>query len=176
MSGPEQKNHISEAQQNAEALKKLAEALGQKPDTQEAFGNQVGQTGAAERAMKHAQEQHGTPGMSTRGPQFNRESYERDHQPKPTSSADAMKNSNNAREQAGIAVPSILNAIKTNPHTAHLQKPALMNALATLGSQPIQIDGKMAHNLGIQIPGLSINVPDKSVSMSAMQLKKMLQA
>lgn len=174
MSGPEQKNHVSEAQQNAEALRKLAEALGQKP-TQEAFGNQVGQTGVAERAVKHAQEQHGTPGMSTRGPQFDRVSYENKNQPKPTSQQDAMKNSADAKEKAGLAVPSILNTIKANPQAVQLQKPALMNALATLGTQPVQIDGKMAHNLGIQIPGLSPNLPNTSVSISAMQLNNKLK-
>lgn len=103
-------NEQSDAQKNAEGLRKLQEALGQNPDTQEAFGNQLKQTSASERAMSHAQDQtpHGTPGMMTHGPQFNRESYENKNQPKPTSSEDAQRNLNIAKEAAIVKINSAL--------------------------------------------------------------------
>lgn len=92
----------------------------------------------------------------------------------PTSSQKGMENSANAQEMARQKVPSLLNIIRSNSNIASLQIPPLKNALTTLGTEKVQIDGQMAKNLKITIDGLHPNLPNQSVSISAMELNKKL--
>ncbi len=72
-------------------------------------------------------------------------------QPKPqhTSSSEGQKNSADLHAVARREVPTILNIIKSNPNIASLQISPLKNALVTLGSEEVKIDGQMVHNLGL---------------------------
>lgn len=161
MSGPEHKQ-LSEAEQNQKGLEDLKRALGQSPETQEAFAAQIPED-TQNRARQLAQRPHGTPGMTTRG-NFNSDPYQRANEagrPTPTTSAEGAQNVANHRS------PEFrMNELraKTNPNTMKAIEQSVGN-IQNLMSMPPNTPGfkdklKIAMNGAISVPSdFPITIP-----------------
>ena len=130
MAGPENRSEQNDAEKNAEGLRKLAEALGQKPELQRDLANQINTTQVVQRAENFKNMAHGTPGMISTGLQIT-DPYERANM---TPRSPSTTSEQAARNVANHQNPTFrLNELrgKTNPNSMA----AIENAINSVQDQ-----------------------------------------